>query len=389
MPPLSSRATSGGERGRKLRSELGARHPGRCANEIEDAIQTACKRFLDKAEGISAPAEVYAWIRTTAHRQLNRRDERCEREIAVDPTLEGGLSEAVAADPTPEEEVIASEEEAELSGLVEEVASALPERRRKVLALYGAGCSRRQIGSRLGMSEGRVKRDLLEIMDKARAGLVRRAGGGCLRGEPLVVRFACGLTTPTGAERARRHLTRCRRRRLCRPQAMAATGSLSASRCTAPLSQAAWRSTSSFAIGRGSGSSCRRPRRGSLRVRDRSFGRSAWSTTGSGRSRSTRLGFSSTWRGKSNSTRPSSERMASRPTTRFLPPPRTVGMWISSSAAMRNRRSSARGQGTRSIGFSRCGIQPKTPSRGSRPGEISASGISVCAGAASSPKGDY
>lgn len=92
-------------------------HPGRCADEVEDAIQTACKRFLDRAEGISTPGEVYAWLRTTAHRQLNRRDERSEREITVDPTLEGSLGEAVAADPTPEEEVIADEDEADLVDL--------------------------------------------------------------------------------------------------------------------------------------------------------------------------------------------------------------------------------------------------------------------------------
>lgn len=200
-----------GERGRKLRSELANMHPRRCADEVEDAIQTACNRFLDRAEGISTPGEAYAWLRTTAHRQLNRRDERCEREVTVDPTWEGSLGEAVATDPTPEEEVIAEEDEGELVELVEEVASELPERRRDVLALYGAGASRRQIAHRLGMSEGRVKRDLLAIMDRTRAALVRRSDGGCLRGEPLVMRFACGLTTPTEAEQARRHLTRCGR----------------------------------------------------------------------------------------------------------------------------------------------------------------------------------
>jgi hypothetical protein len=48
-------------------------------------------------------------------------------------------------------------------------------------------------------------------MDRARTALARLAGGGCDRGESLVVRLACGLATPTEASQAQLHLARCDR----------------------------------------------------------------------------------------------------------------------------------------------------------------------------------
>lgn len=47
-----------GERGGKLRSQLVALHPDSSKEKIEEAIQAACDRFVDKAEGISAPGQV-------------------------------------------------------------------------------------------------------------------------------------------------------------------------------------------------------------------------------------------------------------------------------------------------------------------------------------------
>lgn len=199
-----------GERGGKLRSQLEALHPGASAEEIEGAIQTACDRFVDKAEGISAPGQVYAWIRTTAHRVLGREDDHHLREFAVDPT-DVNLQELAAEDPGPAEEAIAHEEEAELATLVREVSDSLPDRKRDILALYSAGHKRPEIASRLGLSERAVKRDLLEIMDEARAAIARKAGGGCLRGEPLVLRFAYGLAGTAECEQARLHMKSCRR----------------------------------------------------------------------------------------------------------------------------------------------------------------------------------
>jgi RNA polymerase sigma factor (sigma-70 family) len=199
-----------GERGGKLRSQLAALHPDSSKEKIEEAIQAACDRFVDKAEGISAPGQVYAWVRTTAHRILNREEDQRLRELPVDPT-HTSLSEVAANDPGPAEEAIAHEDEAELVTLVREVSDSLPERKREILALYGAGYKRPEIASRLGLSERAVKRDLLEIMDEARAAIARKAGGGCLRGEPLVLRFAYGLASAAEAEQAQLHMKSCHR----------------------------------------------------------------------------------------------------------------------------------------------------------------------------------
>lgn len=200
-----------GERGGKLRSQLAKLHPHASVEEIEDAIQAACDRFVDKADGISEPGQVYSWLRTTAHRILNREDDHHERELPVDPTTETGLQQLAGEQPGPEEETIEQEDEAELVALVREVSASLPAQKREVLALYSSGLKRPEIASRLGMSDRAVKRDLLEIMDDARTAIARKAGGGCLQGEPLVLRFAYGLAGAAEAEQAHLHMKGCRR----------------------------------------------------------------------------------------------------------------------------------------------------------------------------------
>ncbi|HEX4669276.1 MAG TPA: sigma-70 family RNA polymerase sigma factor [Solirubrobacterales bacterium] len=175
--------------------------------EVADAIQTACKRFLEHAEGISEPGQIYSWIRTTAHRVLQREDERHGREEprkSID-----GLAGLAAEEPGPAEELISSEDDADLAELVEEVYSSLPDRGREILALYGAGYKRPQIAERLGLSDRVVKRELLEVMDAARSAVARLAGGGCRHGEPLVLRSVCGLATAAEEAHAREHLARC------------------------------------------------------------------------------------------------------------------------------------------------------------------------------------
>ncbi len=200
-----------GERGAKLRSQLASHHPHVSAEEIEDAIQAACDRFVDKAAGITEPGQVYAWLRTTAHRILNREDDHHQRELSVDPTTETGLQQLAGEQPGPEEETIEQEDEAELEALVREVSASLPEQKREVLVLYSSGYKRPEIASRLGMSDRAVKRDLLGIMDEARAAIARKAGGGCLKGEPLVLRFAYGLASAAEVEQAHLHMKGCRR----------------------------------------------------------------------------------------------------------------------------------------------------------------------------------
>lgn len=199
-----------GERGGKLRTQLSTRFPECSAEQIEEAVQYACKAFLDEAEDVSAPGKVYAWIRTAAFRYLNREADRHRRELAVDP-VQDEIATFAADEPGPAEELIALEDDADLTMLVDEVSSSLSDRRRDVLALYGAGYKRPQIADRLGLSERTVKRELLAIMDQARTILARLAGGGCLRGEPMVVRFVCGVSTPDESAQAREHLSHCER----------------------------------------------------------------------------------------------------------------------------------------------------------------------------------
>jgi hypothetical protein len=85
-----------GDRGQKLRTQLAGQHPESSAEEIEEAIQIACKRFVDKAEGISAPGQVYVWIRTTAHRALSREAGYEGHELPVDPTEVEGADAGAA-----------------------------------------------------------------------------------------------------------------------------------------------------------------------------------------------------------------------------------------------------------------------------------------------------
>jgi RNA polymerase sigma factor (sigma-70 family) len=199
-----------GERGRALRAQLATWHRDCSADEIEDAIQTACERFLEHAEGISAPGQVYSWIRTTAHRLLNRDTDRHVHEFQIG--VAGARLEGIPAeDDGPAEKLISSEDDAELAKLVEEVYSSLPDRGRDILALYSAGYKRPQIAERLGLSERVVKRELLEVMDAARSTIARFAGGGCRHGEPLVLRWACGLATAAEEAHAHEHLARCGR----------------------------------------------------------------------------------------------------------------------------------------------------------------------------------
>lgn len=117
---------------------------------MEEAIQTACKRFVDKAEGISAPGQVYVWIRTTAHRVLSHQPAYERHEIPVDPT--GVTMQTLVSDESsPERELIAGEDEADLEKLAQEVSSSLSERRRDILALHFARFKRPEIAAQLDL----------------------------------------------------------------------------------------------------------------------------------------------------------------------------------------------------------------------------------------------
>ena len=79
-----------GASGRDLRAQLITRHPECSPDEIEDAVQAACRCFLDEAESISEPNQVHVWLRTAAHRILGHESERQRREVVTDPAA-GGL----------------------------------------------------------------------------------------------------------------------------------------------------------------------------------------------------------------------------------------------------------------------------------------------------------
>jgi RNA polymerase sigma factor (sigma-70 family) len=200
-----------GERARALKVQLANWHPECPPEEIEDAIQTACKRFLERAEGITEAGQVYTWIRTTAHRELNREAAQHAHELVADYVVEEELETLEAGGLDPAAEAISGEDDADLAKLVDEVYASLPDQKRDILALYVAGHKRPEIADRLGLTQRKVKRELLEIMDEARAVLAGLVGGGCQHGEPLMVRFVCGLSTSAEEVYAREHLARCGR----------------------------------------------------------------------------------------------------------------------------------------------------------------------------------
>ena len=200
-----------GERARMLKGQLASWNPRANPEEIEDAVQTACKRFLEHAQDISNPGQVYSWLRTTASRILSREAERRHREIAFNPTTHGGVWTIPDDDAGPVEALVELEDDADLEMLVREVSTSLPDRGRQVFALYGAGLNRPQIADRLSIGERAVKKSLEEIMEQARTAVARLAGGGCSRGEPLVLRSACGLATSTEEAQAHDHLAQCHR----------------------------------------------------------------------------------------------------------------------------------------------------------------------------------
>src|SRR4029077_8595280 len=124
-----------GGRGRMLRAQLTERFPRCSGEEVEDAVQTACRCFLDGADGIEDPGSAYAWIRTVAYRSMVHEYRARGRSLPLDPIEGGPGGTAVDDRPGPVEELIDLEATAELEILVREVASSLSDQRRRILVL--------------------------------------------------------------------------------------------------------------------------------------------------------------------------------------------------------------------------------------------------------------
>ena len=198
-----------GERRAALRSQVAAWRPGASVEHVEEALQEACLRAERACYG-QTEDEVFAWLRTTARRELARIHERARREVPVD-AAELALRVGIGAAVGPEEELIEREDGAEVERAAHAVLGRLSERQRQIAALHARGRKRPQIAAHLGMTPRTVKRQLEQIMTVGRAELVRLAGQGCAAGEPLVARFVFGLASPREVRDAQLHLATCPR----------------------------------------------------------------------------------------------------------------------------------------------------------------------------------
>jgi RNA polymerase sigma factor (sigma-70 family) len=183
------------------------RHPHCSADEIAEAYQEAYLRAL-RACPVEDEAAIYAWLRRTMDNLLVDRMRLLSHEAPVSDTA----SVFVRASDTsadPEQELERTEERRELVALFELVSEELAPRQRAVLGRYVRGVRRRQIARELGVSERVVKRDLERILERARALLLERSGGGCGKGNGAVLRYAFGLASGSEADRAHVHLASC------------------------------------------------------------------------------------------------------------------------------------------------------------------------------------
>lgn len=198
-----------GEPGARLRSHVAAWCPAATGEQVEEAVQQACLLATRSCRGQSE-GEVFAWVRTTARRELARSRRRAGREV---PTETGVLTllAGVRVAPAPEQELIDRDDDLEVDRLARAVLGRLSARQREIVALHVRGSKRPQIAAQLGTTPRSVKRQLERVMTAGRAELVRLAGHGCETGEPLVARLAFGLADPREVRDAQLHLATCPR----------------------------------------------------------------------------------------------------------------------------------------------------------------------------------
>jgi RNA polymerase sigma factor (sigma-70 family) len=176
-----------GERGATLRSHLAARRSGATREQVEEAMQEACL-LAERACRGQTESEVFAWLRTTAQRELWRIQKRARRELPVDIDALPVHPEAWTV-VGPEQELIEREVLTEVDEAAHAVLTRLSERQREIAALHTRGHTRPQIAAHLGMTPRTVKRQLERIMTVGRDELVRLAGHGCEAEQGVVARW--------------------------------------------------------------------------------------------------------------------------------------------------------------------------------------------------------
>ena len=191
----------------RLRASLHRRHPHFADDEIAEAFQEAYLRAL-RACPVEDEAAIYAWLRRTMDNLLVDRMRLLSHEEPVSDTA-GVFVHASDSSADPEQELERTEERRQLVAVFELVSRELPPRQRAVLGLYVRGLRRRQVARELGLSERVVKRELENMLARARALLIERSGGGCGEGNGAVVRYAFGLASKTEAAQAHAHLASC------------------------------------------------------------------------------------------------------------------------------------------------------------------------------------
>jgi RNA polymerase sigma factor (sigma-70 family) len=163
-----------GERGARLRSHLGSGRSGATPEQAEEAMQEACL-LAERACRGQTESEVFAWLRTTAQRELWRIQKRARRELPVD-------IDAIPLHPEawtvlgPEHELIEDEDVAEVDEAAQAVLTRLSQRQREIVALHTRGQTRPQIAAHLGMPQRTVKRQLERIMTMGRGELIPHHG---------------------------------------------------------------------------------------------------------------------------------------------------------------------------------------------------------------------
>jgi RNA polymerase sigma factor (sigma-70 family) len=219
LPPQTAaqleRFVGKGEAAARLRADLGRSHRDFSDHEVEEALDEAVAAAV---KGCTAETldDVRRYLFTTAARILWRRRDKRKSEVIVDPAGPGGaiyerdLALVVSAPRGLDDLLIERETQHEREQVVLAILADLTSRQREVLALrFHDDATTPEIARALDLSRKQVQRDLEKIMDKSRLRMAELAGGGCGKGDRLIMRRAFGLASAAEAAQATLHTVRC------------------------------------------------------------------------------------------------------------------------------------------------------------------------------------